>query len=84
MALPTVATHHVIWRVRSLMPKHNIRSVCALARRLNELGVDISVSQLGRLIDGKNKLWNQQVIEGLLSIFECSLGDMIETVVIRK
>lgn len=74
---PTV---RLVWRVRLLMLKHDIRSVSALARRLHDLGVDISIAQLGRLIDGKNKLWNQQVIEGLLSIFECSLDEMFETV----
>ena len=73
---------HVIWHARLLMAKHDIRSVSALVRKLKEIGIDISVAQLGRLIDGKNKLWNQEVIEGLLTIFNCNLSEMIETVAV--
>lgn len=74
-------TKRLVWHARMLMAKHNIRSVSALVIRLNEIGISISIAQLGRLIDGKNKLWNQEVVEGLLVIFDCSLSDMIETVV---
>lgn len=63
-------------RVRVLMAERNIRSVSELSRRLNKLGVEISIPQLGRLIDGKTDHWNVKVIRGLITVLECELGDL--------
>ncbi|GIL13628.1 MAG: hypothetical protein BroJett038_23480 [Chloroflexota bacterium] len=63
-------------RVRVLMAERNIRSVSELSRRLNKLGVEISIPQLGRLIDGKTDRWNVKVIRGLITVLECELGDL--------
>lgn len=74
------------WRVRVVMAERGIRTVTALSRRLKEVGVDISISQLGRMIDGKTQLWNQEVIEGLMTVLECEIGDIltIESTSCRK
>jgi DNA-binding Xre family transcriptional regulator len=61
------------------MAERGVRSVTDLTRRLKEVDVDISVQQLGRLIDGKAAHWNQVVIEGLLTVLECELGDLWAT-----
>ena len=66
----------VVWRVRVLMAERNIRSVSELVRRLDEIGVTISIAQLGRMIDGKTQHWNQDVVEGLITIMNCQLGDL--------
>lgn len=66
----------VVWRVRVLMAERNIRSVSELVRRLEDIGVSISIAQLGRMIDGKTQHWSQEVVEGLITILECSLGDL--------
>lgn len=58
------------------MAERGIPSVTELKRRLEAVGVEISVPQLGRLIDGKNKLWNQHVIEGLMTVLDCELSDL--------
>jgi DNA-binding Xre family transcriptional regulator len=58
------------------MAERNIRSVSELSRRLNKLGVEISIPQLGRLIDGKTDRWNVKVIRGLITVLECELGDL--------
>lgn len=68
-----------VWRVRVVMAERGIRSVSALSRLLKENGVTVSVSHLGRLIDGKLQLWNQEVIEGLLTVLECEIGDILAT-----
>ena len=66
----------VVWRVRVLMAERNIRSVSELVRRLEDIGVSISIAQLGRMIDGKTQHWSQEVVEGLITILECSLADL--------
>lgn len=66
----------VVWRVRVLMAERNVRSVSELVRRMEEIGVSISIAQLGRLIDGKTQHWSQEVIEGLMTILECQVGDL--------
>lgn len=67
----------LVWRIRVVMAERGIRTVTALSRRLHEIGVEISVSQLGRMIDGKTQSWNQEVIEGLLTVLECEIGDIL-------
>lgn len=74
----------LVWRVRVVMAEKNVRSVTDLVRRLDEIGISISVSQLGRLIDGKTQHWSQDVIEGLMTVLDCSLSDLLRTNVDRK
>ena len=66
----------VVWRVRVLMAERNVRSVSELVRRMEDIGVSISIAPLGRLIDGKTQHWSQEVIEGLMTILECQVGDL--------
>ena len=66
----------VVWRVRVLMAERNVRSVSELVRRMEDIGVSISIAQLGRLIDGKTQHWSQEVIEGLMPVLECQVGDL--------
>jgi len=69
----------VTWRVRVLMAEQEVRSVSELVRRLEQVGVSISIAQLGRLIDGKANYWNQEVIEGLMEVFDCELSDLFRS-----
>lgn len=66
----------VHWRVRVLMAERNIRSVSDLVRRLEDVGVSISIAALGRMIDGKTQHWSQEVVEGLMTVLECGIGDL--------
>lgn len=65
------------WRTRVMMAERGIRSVSALRRKLGELGVDISESQLGRIIDGKSSHFNAKVVGGLLTALDCGLNDLL-------
>ena len=65
------------WRTRVMMAERGIRSVSALSRKLGELGVDISDSQLGRIIDGKSSHFNAKVVGGLLTALNCGLNDLL-------
>ena len=65
------------WRTRVMMAERGIRSVSALSRKLGELGVDISESQLGRIIDGKSSHFNAKVVGGLLTALDCGINDLL-------
>ena len=62
------------------MAERGIRSVSELVRQLDNIGVSVSVAQLGRLIDGKTQLWNQQVIEGLMTVLDCEFSDLLRSI----
>jgi DNA-binding Xre family transcriptional regulator len=65
------------WRTRVMMAERGIRSVSALCRKLEELGIDISESQLGRIIDGKSSHFNAKVVGGLLTALDCGINDLL-------
>ena len=69
----------VVWRVRVMMAERNVRSVSELVRQMEDIGVSISVAQLGRLIDGKTQHWSQEVIEGMMTVLDCELSDLLRT-----
>jgi len=62
-----------------MMAERGVRSVSELVRQLQQAGVSISVAQLGRLIDGKARYWNQDVLEGLMTVFDCELSDLLRS-----
>jgi Cro/C1-type HTH DNA-binding domain len=75
-AKPPTPLRKLVLRVRSVMVDHGFRSVTALQRSLAAIGVAISVPQLIRVVDGDAKHLNKDVIEGLLTIFDCGIGDL--------
>lgn len=74
----------VTWRVRVMMAEREIRSVSELVRRLEQVGVSISISQLGRLIDGKTQHWSQEVLEGLMLVLDCELSDLLRSEILPR
>ena len=67
----------LVLRVRNVMVEHGFRSVSALQRSLAAIGVAISVPQLIRVVDGDARHINKDVIEGLLTLFDCTIGDLL-------
>ena len=58
------------------MAERGIRSVSALRRQLEALGVAISDAQLSRIIDGKSSHFNSVVVGALLTALNCGLSDL--------
>lgn len=76
-SLPPMKT--LKWRARIVMAERGVRSVSELARKLETVGVKVSVAQLGRLIDGKSDLLNKEVIEAMMTVLDCELSDLLRT-----
>lgn len=65
------------WKLESLLKQKNI-SVKHLALDLQALGVKISVSQIGRLVNpGPQKVSSRLLIE-LVKYFDCDIGDLLK------
>lgn len=65
------------FRIRVVMAERGIRSVAALQRMLKSIGVDISVPQLIRIVDGQSSHVSTVVLGGLIAVLQCSIGDLI-------
>lgn len=76
-SVSSIQPRQLQWRARVVMAERGIRSVSALSRRLNALGVTISGSQLGRIIDGKSSHFNSAVVGALLTALDCGLNDLL-------
>ncbi len=68
----------VEWKLLIAMSKKRIRKVVELKRLLSEHGVEISSQQLGRLVSGKPQRLNMELLEGLMTVLDCSINDLIE------
>ena len=79
LKIKTHSRKKIVWRARVVMAERGIRSVSELVRKLDEIGISISVAQLGRLIDGKTQHWNQEVIEGMMTVLNCTLADLLQS-----
>lgn len=69
----------LVLRARAMMGERGVRSVSALQRSLSAIGVAISVPQLIRVIDGDAKHINKDVIEGMLTVLDCTVSDLFVT-----
>jgi hypothetical protein len=71
-----IQVRKLVLRARSVMVDRGFRSVSALQRSLAAIGVAISLPQLIRVVDGDAKHINKDVIEGLLTLFDCGIGEL--------
>jgi hypothetical protein len=65
------------FRIRIVMAERGIRSVAALQRMLKGIGVDISVPQLLRIVDGQSSHLSTAVLGGLITVLQCGIEDLI-------
>jgi DNA-binding Xre family transcriptional regulator len=59
------------------MAERGVRSVSALRRELEAIGIEISDAQLGRIVDGKSSHFNSVVLAGLMTVLKCKLEDLL-------
>jgi hypothetical protein len=65
------------FRIRIVMAERGIRSVAALQRMLKTIGVEISVPQLIRIVDGQSSHLSTVVLGGLITVLQCGIEDLI-------
>jgi hypothetical protein len=67
-----------ILRVQVLMAEHDIRFVTELWKRLTAMGVDISHSQLTRVVNNSTKSLSIDLLEGLATLFDCPVSALFK------
>ena len=76
---PNKVEHKLVLRLTTLMAEHRIRFVTDLWKRLIALGtVEISHSQLTRVVNNTANKLDVTLLEGLATIFDCPVADLFE------
>ncbi len=65
------------WRLNVVMSERRIKTVTELKRRLDAIGVSISSAQLGRVVWERPQKINIDLLEGLVTVLECSVADIL-------
>jgi DNA-binding Xre family transcriptional regulator len=66
-----------VWRLREVMAAHGMFQTTELVGPLRERGVDLSVSQVHRLVTGKPERLSLTVLAALCDIFDTDPGGLI-------
>lgn len=67
------------WHLREVMADHRIYTATELVPLLRERGVDLSASQVHRLVSGTPERLSLHVLAAFCDIFECTAADLVET-----
>lgn len=67
------------WHLREVMASHGMFNVSDLMPLLRDRGIDLSVSQVHRVVSGTPERLSLQVLAALCDIFECTPADLVST-----
>lgn len=70
--------YNVSLRIKVLMAERKVNSVGDLHKMLTDQRVDISYSQLARVVANTGKHLNIDLLKGLAMLFDCSVRDLFE------
>lgn len=74
------------WHLAELMHDRGILKITALQRQLSAHGIELSSSQIHRLVTGIPERLNLEVLSALCEILACSPSDLVEVhpIVVRQ
>ncbi|HEY4993966.1 MAG TPA: helix-turn-helix transcriptional regulator [Nakamurella sp.] len=67
------------WRLREVMAEHRVFTATGLVLLLRERGIDLSASQVHRLVSGTPERMSLQVMAALCDILSCTPADLVVT-----
>ena len=67
------------WRLRELMAAQGVYTATELVPLLRERGIDLSASQVHRLVSGTPERLSLQVLAALCDILSCTPADLVST-----
>ncbi|MGW0552529.1 helix-turn-helix domain-containing protein [Streptomyces sp. L-9-10] len=67
------------WKLRELMGTHGMFTTTELVPLLRDRGIDLSASQVHRLVSGTPERLSLQVLAALCDIFSCTPADLVTT-----
>ena len=72
------------WRIRVMMAERNIKTAIELHRLLVNSGYQIASSQLTRIINNRPERINVELLDHLLEILDCDIGDLLRSVPVSE
>lgn len=72
------------WMLRDVMADHGLFATTALAPLLAARGIDLSMSQIHRLVTGEPERLSLPILAALCDIFECTPNDLLQINVISS
>ncbi len=73
-----MASKRFTWRLEERMHEQGIHQITALQRELAAHGIDLSSSQIHRLVTQTPERLNLEVLAALCEILTCSPADLVE------
>ena len=67
------------WKLRELMGTHGMFSTTELVPLLRDRGIELSASQVHRLVSGTPERLSLQVLAAFCDIFSCTPADLVTT-----
>jgi DNA-binding Xre family transcriptional regulator len=67
------------WRLREVMAQHQTFTATDLMPPLRDRGIDLSASQIHRLVSGTPERLSLQVLSAFCDILDCTPADLIGT-----
>lgn len=67
------------WHLREVMARNKVYTATELVPRLHDRGIDLSASQVHRLVSGTPERLSLQVLSALCDILECTPADLVTT-----
>ena len=67
------------WHLAELMARRGLHNSTELAPLLRERGIELSPSQVYRLVTGRPERVSLKVVAALCDVFECGIDDLITT-----
>jgi DNA-binding Xre family transcriptional regulator len=67
------------WRLREMMAGRGVYTATDLVPLLRERGIDLSASQVHRLVSGTPERLSLQVLAALCDILSCTPADLVST-----
>ena len=71
------------WRLREVMAEHGMFATTDLVPLLRDRGIDLSASQVHRLVTGIPERLSLPVLAALCDIFETTPADLIDTAAVN-
>jgi len=79
MARRPARTRRLRLAIKEQMAVRGVASVVALHALLREAGIDISHSQLTRIVNNESELLNLAVMNGLMTVLRCDAAELFVT-----
>ena len=72
------------WLLRDLMADHGLFATTALVPLLSSRGIELSPSQVHRLVTQEPERFSMPILAALCDIFECTPNDLIQVTAIAR